>query len=323
MGRPAVRAGVIALVAGLLIMAAKFAAWWVTGSSAIFADAAESIVNVIAAAVATYSVAVAARPPDQDHPYGHGKAESLSAAIEGTLILVAAAAIALRATTELVRGPELERLGLGIAVAGTAGVANLLLGLYLIHVGHRTGSEAISADGAHVLTDVVTTAGTVLALVAVQLTGIVLLDPLVALLVAANVLRTGWRVIRRALASLLDEADFELIARIGGRLEVERRPEWVEVHQLRTWSAGDRIHVDVHLTLPRYLSIEDGHRVADEFETVLKRSIEGKSEPIVHVDPCRDVQCSRCPVPSCPVRSAPLDTPFNFDATSITLPGRV
>jgi cation diffusion facilitator family transporter len=321
--RVAVRAALVSLVAGVAIMATKYLAWWVTGSSAIFADAAESIVNVIAAGMVSYTVILSARPPDREHPYGHGKAESVSAAVEGTLILIAAAAIIVHAVGEMIRGPELERLGTGILVAGGAGLANLLLALYLIRVGRRVRSEALVADGAHILTDVITTVGTVGALVLVQLTGIQLLDPLVALLVAANILRTGWRVVRRALRSLLDEADFELLSAISAHLESQRRPEWVEVHQLRAWSSGALLHLDVHLMVPRYLSIEEAHRIGDAFEARVAVALPERAEATVHLDPCTPKQCSACTVRDCAVRSEALDEPFRFTVETITRPGTI
>jgi cation diffusion facilitator family transporter len=319
--RAAVHAGIVSLAAGGAIMAAKFLAWWVTGSSAILADAAESIVNVIAAAVATYSIVVSARPPDHDHPYGHGKAESVSAGIEGTLILIAAAAIIVHAGGEMIRGPELDNLDVGLAVAGGAGLGNLVLALYLTRAGRRARSEALVADGMHILTDVATTLGTIAALILVKLTGIALFDPLVALIVAANILRTGWRVVRRALGSILDEADFEVLSLISTHLEARRRPEWVEVHQLRTWSSGTLLHLDVHLMLPRYLSIEEGHKIGDEFEADVAQMLPEPTEAVVHLDPCTPQQCASCTMQGCPIRSEPSKAPFRFTVEAITRAG--
>jgi cation diffusion facilitator family transporter len=319
--RVAVRAGLVSLVAGTAILFAKFVGWAVTGSSAVFADAAESIVNVIAAAMATYSVAVAARPADADHPYGHGKAESLSAAVEGALIVVAALLIAVEAVREIVVGPELQRLGAGIAISGGAGLANLGLGLYLVRAGRRAGSEAIVADGLHVITDVVTTVGTILALALVWWTGFVLLDPIAALVVAANIVWTGARVIRRALVSLLDEADFTALERIAKQLEKARRAEWVEIHQLRSWTSGPLRHVDLHLIVPRYLSIERAHELGDELEHRLAELEGGAGEAVVHLDPCTPRHCRACSMPDCPVRAAPVDAPFAYTVESLTRRG--
>lgn len=317
----ALRAGQISLVAGAVIMGAKFVASAVTGSTAIFADAAESIVNVIAAAMATYSVAVAARPADEDHPYGHGKAETVSAAVEGALIVVAASVIALEAVQDIIVGPMVQQIGVGIGISGVAGVANLGLGVYLLRVGRRESSEAIEADGLHIMTDVVTTAGTIVALVLVQLTGWMLLDPIAALLVAANILRTGSRVIRQALRGLLDEADFSLLQQIAEHLEAVRRPEWVEIHQLRSWASGTFQHVDLHLIVPRYLSIEQAHRLGDQLEAHLVDFADGGAESVVHLDPCTPKHCRACTMPDCPVRAAPLETPFSFDVESLTRRG--
>ncbi len=319
----AVRAGVISVAAGCVILALKFAAWIVTGSSVLLADAAESIVNVVAAAMATYSVAVAARPADRDHPYGHGKAEALSAAIEGALIGLAAALIVAESVRKIVIGPELRELGTGIAIAGAAAIGNLALGLYLVRVARRERSEAIMADGTHILTDVVTTAGALIALLAVKLTGIKLLDPIVALLVAVNILATGWRVVGGAFFGLLDEADFELITRIARRLEAVRLPEWIEIHQLRARRAGSSHHLDLHLMVPRYHSLEVAHRTSDELERTLVDLLQGRASVVVHLDPCTPAQCPSCVMSDCPVRSAAFERRPPFDLASLTQPGEV
>ena len=182
-----VRAGVISLLASVGILGVKVLAWSLTGSTVLLADALESIVNVVAAGLVTYTVVVSARPPDEDHPYGHGKAETLSALVEGSLIMAAAVWIAVEAVRRLFVGPELSRITEGILIASGAGLANLGLGLYLLRVGAREHSEALRADGIHLLTDTATTVGGIVALLGVRLTGWTLLDPLVALLLAANI----------------------------------------------------------------------------------------------------------------------------------------
>jgi cation diffusion facilitator family transporter len=319
--RLAVRAGLVSVVAGALIMLAKFIGWAVTGSSAVFADAAESIVNVMAAAVATWSVAVSSRPADADHPYGHGKAESASAAVEGGLIMVAATLIAVDAVGDLLLGPALRQIGVGIAISAATALANLGLGLWLVRVGRRAGSEAIEADGVHVMTDVVTTAGTLVALLAVKFTGIALIDPLAALAVAANIVWTGSRVIRRALATLLDEADFSLLGRIVAALEQQRRPEWVEIHQLRAQVSGPFTHLDLHLIVPRYFTIEQAHLIGDDLERRLLEAQPGGAESVVHLDPCTPRHCPACSMADCPVRAVPCSAPFEWSVESLTRRG--
>ena len=320
---PAVRAGLVSLLAGVVILAAKIAASWLTGSTALLADAAESTVNVIAAALVTYTVVVSARPPDEDHPYGHGKAQTLSAMVEGGLIGLAALFVSFEAVRRLVLGPELERLGVGIAISTAAGLANLLLGLYLLRVARSERSEALRADGVHVLTDTATTAGGVAALVAVSLTGWVMIDPLVGLAVAANILWAGWRVVRRALVGLLDEADFDLLVELARHLESVRESSWCEIHQLRAWAAGDLRHVDLHLVVPRYLSIDEAHAQGDDLQAAIVDLLEQRADVVVHVDPCRPEHCSGCSVSECPVRAHALVRRVPFDVDTLTREGAI
>lgn len=319
----AVRAGVTSLAAGALIMVAKFVAFFLTGSTALLADASESIVNVLAGALLTYSLIVARRPADDDHPYGHGKAEPLSAMFEGTLIVIAAALIIGQAIHELVVGPDLQRLGTGMLISGGAGLANLGLGLYLLAVARREASEALRADGVHVLTDTVTTVGGIAALFLVRLTGQVWIDPVAGLLVAVNIVWAGWRVIRTALRGLLDEADFEMLGAIARALDHVRRDAWCEIHQLRAWSSGNVNHVDLHLVVPRYLTMEQGHVHADEVEKTVLGLLGEDGDVVVHVDPCRPQHCRGCAQKDCPIRSAPLDAPMEFSVDGLTRQGTI
>ncbi len=320
---PAVRAGVVSLVAGIAIFAAKLAAYLYTGSMALLADAAESSVNVVAAGVLTYSVAVSRRPPDADHPYGHGKAEPLSAMAEGALISGAALFIGVEAVRRILIGQALEHTGAGMLIAGAAGLANLALGAYLLAVGRRERSEALRADGIHVLTDTITTAASIAALLAVRITGWALIDPLVALVLGVNLLWAGWRIVRRALTGLLDEADFALLERLAARLEQVRRPEWCDIHQLRSRIAGDLQHLDLHLVVPRYFSMEEAHRVGDPLERQIAAACAGEADFVVHLDPCRSIFCAGCAMSPCPVRAAPLEKLADFSVERLTRAGPI
>ena len=320
---PAVRAGAVSLVAGLAIFAAKLVAYLYTGSMALLADAAESTVNVVAAAVLTYSVAVARRPPDKDHPYGHGKAEPLSAMAEGAMISGAALFIGVEAVRRLLVNAPLEHTLSGMFIAGGAGVANLLLGLYLLRVGYRERSEALRADGVHVLTDTITTAASIAALIAVRISGVSAIDPLVALVLGANLLWAGWVIVRRALVGLLDEADFTLLERLAQRLDAARRPEWCDIHQLRSRVAGDRQHLDLHLVVPRYFSMEEAHRVGDALELEVAKACAGEADFVVHLDPCRPLHCPGCSMSDCPVRRTPYEKPAEFTVARLIEPGPI
>ena len=322
--RPAaLRAGITSLACGGLLLAVKFAAWLATGSTALLADALESIVNVVAAAVVTYSVAVAARPADADHPYGHGKAEFLSAGLEGALILIAASLILGESVHRLIVGSAIQRIDLGVLLAGLSAAGNLALGLHLVHVGRRERSEAIEADGRHILTDVITTTGAIAALLAVRATGLLWIDPLAGIAVALQIVRTGWRIVRRALAGLLDEADFGFLGEVAARLAAARRADWCDLHQLRAWRSGSFRHVDLHLVVPRYYTIERAHQTAAPLEESLLDLVEGRGDVVVHLDPCQPVHCAGCSVADCPVRSTPLAEAFDYSLAALARPGRI
>lgn len=306
------RAARTSLAVGILVLAVKAAAFAWTGSAAILSDAAESLVNVMASALLVYTLVVAARPADRDHPYGHGKAEYFSAGAEGALIAVAGVAILADAVPKLLRGAELRHLDGGLALVAGAAVANAALAAYLIRTGRRTGSLALVADGEHLRTDVVTSLGVLLGLGVVRLTGFTAADPLVAIAVALHILATGLRLVRRAVGGLMDEADEELLTRIAEVLEKERRPWWIDVHSLRAWRAGALHHVDLHMSVPRYYDVDRVHEINDEVYEALRHGLDQSGDVIVHFDPCRPWQCPICTVEGCPVRSAPPREPARF-----------
>lgn len=310
------RAGWISLVAGIAIFAGKLGAWGITGSTAVLSDALESVVNVAAAVLLVWSLHVASRPADRDHPYGHGKIEFFSAGIEGTLILVAAGIIAWEAVRDLVLGPELARLDVGAAVLSVFAGGNLALGLYLGRVARATRSTALRADAHHILTDVWTTGGVLVGLVLVSVTGWVWLDPVIALAVAVHILGAGWRLAREAAAGLMDAADVPTLEWIVERLEAARTPEWIDVHGLRTWRAGSEIHVDLHLQVPRYLRADELHDIHDMIERELAPRTGETGSVVVHFDPCVPAACPRCEMPACPVRDAPFEKRGPLDLAS-------
>ena len=306
-GDPArVRAGWISLCAGGAICAGKFVVASATGSTALLSDALESIVNVAAASLLLYTLIVAARPADRDHPYGHGKIEFFSAGAEGALIAVAALAIVYHAAFDLWRGPHLRRIDLGIAASALLAAGNAALGAFLVRTGRRHGSAALVADGRHVLTDVITTVGVIAGLGLVWLTGFPRLDPLVAIMVAFSILFTGWRLLRGAVGGLMDEADAPLLARICEALEREREDAWIDVHSLRTFRSGAVQHSDFHLAVPRYYDADQLHEISDRVREVILGATERPGDVIAHFDPCRPRQCPGCAIEPCPVRAAPF-----------------
>lgn len=288
---------------GLALMAAKFYTYHLTQSSAILSDAMESIINVVASAFAMVSILVAALPPDEDHPYGHGKIEYFSAGFEGALIIIAAIGIFRSGIAHLFNPSKLPNLEIGIVLMAITGIINLILGILLIKVGRRTVSLTLIADGKHILTDVFTSAGVIIGLGLVFLTGWFWLDGVIACIVGINILVTGGKLVSHAFAGLMDSSDPQLLDEISVLLNTHRKNYWIDIHQLRAWRSGNHIHLDFHLVLPRNFSLVETHREIKMIEKLIADHFDGKATVLVHTDPCEDGQCSACRHYECRMRT--------------------
>ena len=301
-----VRAGAISLVVSIVLFGVKFVGWIVTGSTAFLSDALESVVNIVAALFTLVSLVVSARPADESHPYGHGKIEFLSSAFEGGLISFAALLIVYQAVQALLFGAAIREIDVGLALLAAAGIGNAVLGGYLLRTGRRERSPALEADGAHVLTDFWTTAGVLVGLVLVRITGIEAIDPLVAAGLGVNLAVVGARLVRGAVGGLLDESDRGLLTRIAEAVDRARMPGVVAIHRLRAIRVGGAVHVDAHLVVPRFWQVSAAHELAARFEEEVVRGVEGEAEHAFHLDPCRSFYCAGCPLEPCPVRADPF-----------------
>jgi cation diffusion facilitator family transporter len=315
--RERLRAIFWSLLFGALLLAVKFAAYALTGSNAVLSDAFESIVNVAAAGFALYTIWIATHPADASHPYGHGKAEAFSAGFEGGLILLAGAAILWGAVPALWVPTPLEHLDAGLLLMAGAGGVNLVLGRILVRTGRQTGSVALEADGQHLLSDSVTTAGVLIGLGIVRFTGWLWVDPIVAIVVALHLLRVGAGLVRQAIANLMDQADPAILESIASALAGARRPGWVEVHNLRSWRTGDFHHVDCHLTLPRFWDLEQAHQAGDGVAAAVQVGLDGPADVIVHLDPCVPDCCSYCDYEPCPARATDFNELADWSASSV------
>jgi cation diffusion facilitator family transporter len=299
---PEAVAGLLAVLVGTLLMSIKFLAYFITGSAAIFSDALESIVNVLASSFALYALFYAHRPADAKHPYGHGKIEFLSAGFEGGMILIASLVIAARAVESLLRKPPLEQLPWGIALMALAMLVNGALGLYLIRAGRKHNSITLQADGRHLMSDAITSAAALLALAAVHFTGIRQLDPIAALVIAAYLAHMAWGLVRRGAAGLLDEQDAQderllrqiLDNHIGPSA---KEPRICSYHKLRHRHSGRYHWVDFHIMVPRQLNIEQGHTIASAIEYEIEKAL-GEGNATAHVEPCADASCAGCGEPT-------------------------
>lgn len=297
---PRMRAAALSLAVGSALLAVKFLAFQLTGSSAILSDAMESIVNVIAAGAAIGGILIAARPADRSHPYGHGKIEFFTAAFEGGLIAFAALMIVYHAVLSLWRGVELRQLDLGVALTAGAGMVNLGLGLYLVRAGRRHRSLTLVADGQHVISDFWTSLGVVAGLLLVRVTGQVWLDPAVAICVGMNLAFTGWRLVRHAAGGLLDEGDADLLGKLIASMNGAVVAGIIRAHDLRAQRFGRFTHVDVQLVVPEFWSVQRAHDAAETLARQVTGSVEG--EIAFHLEPCRRAYCAECDLADCVIR---------------------
>jgi len=278
------RLAVGSIVVGLVVLGLKFAAYWLTGSVALYSDALESIVNVAAAVAALVAIRLSAKPADRNHPYGHHKAEYFSAVIEGVLIIVAALSIARASYLAIVtpHDPDFSMLGIGINAA--ASVINGIWAAVLIRQGRVRRSPALAADGRHLLTDVVSSVGVLAGVILAALTGYVLLDPILALFVAVNILWSGWVLVKSSVGGLMDEAVPPEALETIRTLISENAAGAIEAHDLRTRQAGRVTFIDFHLVVPGELSVLDAHAICDRIEAALRAEV-GEATITIHVEP--------------------------------------
>lgn len=305
------KAALISLFVGFGMFGAKVTAYFITGSSAIFSDAAESVVHVMATSMALYSIILSSRPPDKSHLYGHGNIEYFSAGIEGFLIVLAALTIIYTSVEDIIVGATPDKLGTGTIIIAAAGAINLFLGFYLIKKGEQTNSLALVADGKHVLTDSYTSIGVIIGLLLVMLTDFYLLDPLFAIGVAINILYTGYKLVRESIGGLMNETDKEALEKMVNKFVEIKKDHWIDLHHLRFWKSAEKIFVDFHLTLPYYFTIKESHleeeKIVDELNTIFP-----EVQVRIHFDYCYPQLCKYCEYEPCEVRVEPKSTSFEW-----------
>ncbi len=291
----------IAIVSAFLLIA-KFTAYYLTTSVAILTDALESIVNVVAGFIGLYSLYVSAKPRDRDHPYGHGKAEFVSAAIEGTLVLSAGVLIIYNAARKLIYPGELNQLDLGMILVGGTALVNFVLGFIARRQGEKSGSLALAASGKHLQTDTWSTIAIIGGLLLIKYTGLVWIDSAVAMLFGVYIIVTGYRITRVSLAGIMDEADMQLLDKMVRVLGENKKENWIDLHNLRVIKYGNVLHVDCHLTVPWYLNVNQAHEEIDELAKLIRSNFGESLELFVHGDGCQYFQCAICVKKDCPVR---------------------
>lgn len=285
-----------------LLLAVKFVAYYFTHSVAILTDALESIVNVAAGLIGLYSLYIAAKPRDTDHPYGHGKAEFLSAAVEGTLIGAAGAIILYKAILNLVHPVPIHKIDFGIWLVASTAAANYILGYYCLRTGKKNDSLALEASGKHLQTDTWSTIGIIVGLLLIRFTGYAWLDSAVAIGFGIFIVYTGYRIIRHSIAGIMDEADEKILVRMVQVLNKSRSENWVDLHNLRVIKYGSVLHIDCHLTVPWYLNVHEAHREIDLLSALVRREFGESLELFVHSDGCLPFSCRICNKQQCSER---------------------
>jgi cation diffusion facilitator family transporter len=277
----------LSIAAALTTIGLKLGAYYLTGSVGLFSDAAESIVNLVAAVAALWALTLAVRPPDEEHAFGHSKAEYFSSGLESALIIIAAAWIGVTAWGRLMDPQPLHNVGLGLSVTRCAAALNGGVALVLLRAGRRMRSITLRADAQHLLTDVWTSAGVVLGVVMVQLTGWLVLDPLIGLVVAANIVWAGIRLLRDTAQGLLDSAlpqeDQEVIFKVLSRYE----RQGIRFHAVRTRAAGQRRFVSMHVLVPGEWTVQRGHDLSERIEREVAEALP-QSTFFIHIEPSED-----------------------------------
>jgi cation diffusion facilitator family transporter len=290
----------------VLLLSVKFLAYYTTHSIAILTDALESIVNVVAGFIGLYSLYVAAKPRDKDHPYGHGKAEFLSAAVEGTLIGSAGAIIMYKAIQTLISPVALQRIDYGIWLVAATALANYVMGYFCLKTGKKNDSLALIASGRHLQSDTLSTIGIIAGLILLYFTNLVWIDSVVAILFGILIIITGYRILRRSIAGIMDEADTELLGKFVAILNANRRENWIDLHNLRVIKYGSILHMDCHLTVPWYLNVHEAHREIDALAALIRKEFGESLELFVHSDGCLPFSCRICNKMNCPERKHPF-----------------
>jgi len=308
----------LALATGVLLMLVKFAAYLLTNSNAILTDAMESIVNVVASGFAFYSIHLAARPRDQNHPYGHGKVEFFSVFLEGGLIFIAGVLILGKAVYNLFFPETLGNLLEGIGLVAFTGVVNFVLGTYMVRRSGELNSLTLHADGKHLQTDAYSTVGLLVGLILMYYTGWTWIDAVLSLGLGAFILFSGYKLLRKSIGGLMDESDVELVGKVAGILQKYRRDDWIDVHNLRVQRYGHELHIDCHVTLPNYYNLNKVHDEVSAIDGLINSYLHANTELFIHADPCIPTCCRYCRVKNCPIRSEPQQKDIRWNKANIS-----
>jgi cation diffusion facilitator family transporter len=301
----------------LVLFLTKIIAYYETNSLAILSDALESIVNVVAGFIGLYSLYVAAKPEDIEHPYGHGKAEFISAAIEGTLIVASGFLIIYETVQNFIDQRKIYSLDTGLYLVGATAIINFIAGSVCLRIGSRNKSLALQASGRHLQTDTYSTLAIIVGLVLMLITKLFWLDKVIAIVMSGFIIYNGYIIIRKSLAGIMDEADMDLLKQMLQVLNANRRENWIDLHNLRVIKYGSRLHLDCHLTVPWYLNVHEAHIEVEALDKLIRKQFGDSIELFVHTDGCLPISCPICSKDDCPVRQQPFQQRLEWTLKNI------
>lgn len=303
----------------VVLFAGKMLAWWLTGSVTVLTDALEGIVNVVAGFLGLFSVILSAMPRDTNHPYGHGKVEFISSAVEGTLIMVAGCVIIYEAIHQLLLPHQIQNLNTGLFIIAAAGLFNFLAGKYAVKQGKNLHSMVLESAGSHLLSDAYSTIAVVAGVILLLLTNnrFPWLDSAVALVFAVITIVTGYKVLRRSISGMMDEMDMGMLKKVISAVQQNRKTQWVDLHNLRVIQYGELMHIDAHLTLPWYQQVADADKEIHALEDLIQSHFSNRVELFIHIDSCMPYQCRLCAMTNCPQRQEPYVTQMEWTIENV------
>jgi len=308
----------LVLGTAILLLVIKFTAYLITHSNAILTDALESIVNVVAGAFGLFSLLLAAKPRDVSHPYGHGKIEFISASIEGSMIMIAGVLMIGKSVFNLFYPNTIQHIESGIVLIAISGIINFLIGRIMVQQGNKANSLTLIAGGKHLQSDGWSTFGLLIGLGLLLLFKYVWIDSVVAMIFGAYIISSGFFIVRKSIAGIMDESDTELLRELIQTLEEHRAENWVDMHNLRAIKYGAHLHFDCHLTVPYYFSVQQGHDELEKVEQLIHQNHGTSDEWFVHVDACvPPSMCRICIKQDCSVREAKFEKRMEWQLENV------
>ena len=304
-------------IVGVILFIGKLIAWHLTNSDAVFSDAMESIVNIISAFMGLYSLYLASQPKDENHPYGHGKVEFVTSGIEGSLIIFAGIIIIVEAVDSLLHTNALKKLDYGIFIVLGTAIANYIMGYISIQKGKKENSIVLISSGKHLQSDTITTIGVVLSLILVYFTQIFWIDAAVALLFGSYIIFVGYKIVRKSLSGIMDEADPDLLSAVVEVLQRDRKKEWIDIHNMKIQQYGSGLHIDAHITLPWYNDLRSSHQEMENIIKTLVAETERNVEFNFHMDDCKPHSCEICQL-ECLHRQHSFKKKIEWNAESVS-----